>query len=210
MFGLDQSRKFAGAEQVGWLAYNLTSDPIHGLGRWSDAQLEQYLATGHAEGRGPASGPMAEAVEYSLRYLRPEDIHAMATYLRGVPPQPDGPPAVAAGSPSPTPDTLGSRLFVQACAGCHLPDGDGRQSPWAALRGAHSAGDPAGTNLLRVLTSGTHIETSQGQAFMHAFTGAYTDEELASLANYTASQFGLHPGTITPERMRKQRTGGAG
>lgn len=210
MFGLNQSKKFAGAEQVGWLAYNLTSDPIHGLGRWSDAQLEQYLATGHADGHGPASGPMAEAVEYSLRHLSPEDVHAMVTYLRGVPAQPDGPPAILTGAPPVAPNALGARLFVQACAGCHLPDGDGRQSPWAALRGSHTTGDPAGTNLVQVLTNGTRIQTNQGPAFMHPFTGAYTDEELASLANYTSSQFGLHPGNITPEQIRKQRKTGPG
>ena len=205
MMALNQSRKFAGTEQVGWLAYNLTSDRSHGLGGWSDAQLEQYLAAGHADGRGPGSGPMAEAVGYSLRYLNTEDVHAMAIYLRGVPAQPDGPPAVQAGSPEAAADTLGSRLFMQACAGCHLPNGDGRQSPWAALRGAHTAGDPAGTNLVQVLTHGTKIQTGQGLMFMHKFTGAYTDQELAALANYTTSQFGFHSGKITPEQIRKQR-----
>jgi mono/diheme cytochrome c family protein len=209
MFGLNQNKRFAGAEQVGWLAYNLTNDPIHGLGRWSDAQLEQYLAAGHADGHGPASGPMAEAVEYSLRHLSPEDIHAMVTYLRSVPGQPEGPPAVLTGAPA-APNALGERLFVQACAGCHLPDGDGRQSPWAALRGSHTTGDPAGTNLVQVLTNGTRIRTSQGLAFMHPFTGAYSDEELASLANYTSSQFGLRPGSITPGQIRKQRKTGPG
>ncbi|HET6234246.1 MAG TPA: cytochrome c [Acetobacteraceae bacterium] len=205
MMGLDQGRKFAGAEQVGWLAYNLTSDRSHGLGGWSDAQLEQYLAAGHADGRGPASGPMAEAVGYSLRYLNAEDVHAMAAYLRGVPAQSDGPLAVQAGSPEAATNALGSRLFMQACAGCHLPNGDGRQSPWAALRGADTAGDPAGTNLVQVLTHGTQIQTSQGLMFMDKFTGAYTDQELAALANYTTSQFGFRPGKITPEQIRKQR-----
>lgn len=204
MMGLKNDKRFAGTEQVGWLAYNLTSDRTHGLGGWSDADLARYLATGHADGHGPASGPMAEAVEYSTRYLKPDDIHAMVTYLRGVPAQPDGPPAVQPGSPAPA-DPLGFRLFAQACAGCHLPDGQGRQSPWAGLRGSHTAGDPAGTNLVQVLTQGTQIETSQGLMFMHKFTGGYTDEELAALANYTSSQFGFHPGSITPERLRKQR-----
>jgi mono/diheme cytochrome c family protein len=153
---------------------------------------------------------MAEAVEYSLRHLSPEDVHAMVTYLRGVPAQPDGPPAILTGAPPVAPNALGARLFVQACAGCHLPDGDGRQSPWAALRGSHTTGDPAGTNLVQVLTNGTRIQTNQGPAFMHPFTGAYTDEELASLANYTSSQFGLHPGNITPEQIRKQRKTGPG
>jgi mono/diheme cytochrome c family protein len=204
MMGLKNSQKFAGAEQVGWLAYNLTGDATHGIGGWSDAQLTQYLSTGHAEGHGPASGPMAEAVEYSLRYLKPDDIAAMVTYLRGVPALAEGPP-VATGAPVAPAGTLGPRLFAQACAGCHLPSGDGRQSPWAALRGSHSAADPAATNLIQVLTHGSEIETAQGLMFMHAFTGGYTDEELAALGNYTASQFGGRAGAITPEQIRKQR-----
>jgi len=205
MMGLKDSKKFAGTEQVGWLAYNLTSDRGNGLGGWTDAQLEQYLSTGHADGHGPASGPMAEVVAESLRYLKPEDIHAMVVYLRGVPAQPDGPPAVQAGSPVAPADTLGPRLFVQACAGCHLPDGDGRQSPWAALRGSHTAGDPSGTNLVQVLTQGTEIGTSEGLMFMHPFTGGYNDEELAALANYTIGQFGFRAGSVTPRQIGKQR-----
>jgi mono/diheme cytochrome c family protein len=205
MMGLKRSKKFAGAEQVGWLAYNLTSDHTSGLGNWSDADLEQYLSTGHADGHGPASGPMAEVVEFSLRYLTTEDIRAVVTYIRGIPAQSDGPPAAQAGSPMAATDTLGPRLFVQACAGCHLPNGDGRQTDWAALKGSHTAGDPAGTNLVQVLTRGTQIATSQGLMFMHLFTGAYTDEELAALGNYTISQFGFRQGRITPQQIRGQR-----
>jgi mono/diheme cytochrome c family protein len=205
MMGQDSSRKFAGAEQVGWHAYNLTSDRTHGLGGWSDAQLAQYLSTGRADAHGPASGPMAEAIEDSLRYLTQDDIHAMVAYLRDIAPQPDGPPAVQAGAPVPVVDALGAHLFEQACQGCHLPNGDGRQSPWAALRGSHTAGDPAGTNLVQVLTHGTQIQTSQGVMFMHPFTGAYTDEELAALADYTTAQFGFRQSTVTPEQIRQQR-----
>jgi mono/diheme cytochrome c family protein len=205
MMGLDNGRKFAGAEQVGWHAYNLTSDRANGLGDWTDAQLAQYLSTGHADGHGPASGPMAEAIENSLRYLTQDDIRAMVAYLRDVAPQPDGPPAVQADAPVPTVDPLGEHLFAQACQGCHLPNGEGRQSPWAALRGSHTAGDPAGTNLVQVLTHGTQIRTSQGVMFMHPFTGAYTDEELAALANYTTAQFGHRHSTVTLEQIHQQR-----
>lgn len=87
MMATKTSEALAGAKQEGWLAYNLTSDPITGLGGWSDAAVEQYLATGHADGHGPASGPMAEAVEDSLQYLTPSDIHAIVVYLRAVPAQ---------------------------------------------------------------------------------------------------------------------------
>jgi mono/diheme cytochrome c family protein len=208
MMAAKSSDQLAGAEQEGWLAYNLTSDPMSGLGGWSDAQLEQYLSTGHADGRGPASGPMAEAVEDSLQYMTPADIQAIVTYLRAVPAEPGGPPTVPAnGTPLATDNALGQRLFQDACEGCHLPDGSGRQSPWAALRGAHSAGDPAGTNIIAVLTHGTTLETPQGTMFMHPFTGAYTDTELTALGNYAISQFGFRQGNVTPSEIATQRSG---
>jgi mono/diheme cytochrome c family protein len=210
MMAVKTSKQLAGANEEGWLAYNLTSDAGSGLGGWSDAQLEQYLSTGHADNHGPASGPMAEAVEDSLRYLTPADIHAIVVYLRAVPTQPGGPPAVQVnGTPLAASDTLGPRLFQDACAGCHLPNGQGRQSAWAALGGSQSAGDPAGTNIIQVLTQGTNIETSQGTMFMHPFTGAYTDDELAALGNYTISQFGFRQGTITAAEIKAQRQSAA-
>src|SRR5580693_3866419 len=48
--------------------------------------LAHYLATGHAEGRGTAAGPMGEAVDLSLVHLTSEDIAAMVAYLRTAPP----------------------------------------------------------------------------------------------------------------------------
>ncbi len=209
MMGLDSGRKFAGTEQVGWLAYNLTSDRTHGLGTWSDAQIAQYLSSGHADGRGPASGPMAEVVEKSLRYLTPEDIRSIVAYLRTIPPQQDGPVVVAVTQPVAPTDALGAHLFEQACTGCHLPDGAGRQSPWAALRGAQSAADPAGTNVVQVLTHGAQIGTSEGVMFMHPFTGAYSDTELAALARYVAGQFGAQRSEVTQAQIRKAREAGA-
>ena len=203
--GLSSSRTLAGAEIEGWQAYNLTSDPVHGLGTWTDEQLAQYLSTGQAAGRGPASGPMAEAVEDSLRYLTREDIRAMVVYLRDVPPQADGPPVGQPGSPAVKLDPLGVRLFAQACAGCHLPDGGGRQVPWAALEGSHTVSDPDGTNLVQVLKQGTRLTTAEGEVFMHPFTGAYTDRELAALSNYVVGQFGFREGRIAPTRFPRSQ-----
>lgn len=205
MMGLKQSQKLAGAEQVGWLAYNLTNDSASGLANWSDTELAQYLSTGQADGHGPASGPMAEVIQNSLRYLTADDISAMVTYLRNVPAKPGGPPAFLANAVIPPVDALGARLFAQACSGCHLPNGTGRQSAWAALKGAHTAADPAGQNLVQILSEGTQIETSEGAMFMHPFTGAYTDTELAALSNYTIAQFGLRLGHVTPGQFKKLR-----
>jgi mono/diheme cytochrome c family protein len=198
-------RKFAGTTQADWLAYNLTSDPAHGLGTWSDAALTEYLSTGKAPGHGPASGPMAEAVEYSLRYLKPDDIAAIVTYLRTIPARQDGPEAVPATAKPIATAALGQRIFVDACAGCHLPNGTGRQSPWAALGGSHSTGDVTATNMVQVLANGSQIETASGLMFMHKFTGAYTDQELAAVANYVIGQIGGRQGQVTADQIEKAR-----
>ena len=92
---LDNRGKFAGAVTGGWRAFNITSDPTSGVGDWTEAALAHYLATGHAEGRGTAAGPMGEAVDLSLVHLTSDDIAAMATYLRTVPPISKSEPARA-------------------------------------------------------------------------------------------------------------------
>jgi mono/diheme cytochrome c family protein len=202
--GVNTHKAYAGGEASGWRAYNLTSDRQSGLGEWTDAQLQQFLSTGHAEDHGPAAGPMAEVVEDSLRYLTGEDVQAMMAYLRAIP---------ARGSESQTgarvvePSTVrrGRQLFAQGCTGCHLLNGEGRQSPWASLHGDHSTRDSSGVNVVQVLTHGSLIETSQGPMFMHSFTGGYSDDELAAIGNFVIGQFGLRQGSITPEQVRAQR-----
>jgi mono/diheme cytochrome c family protein len=203
LMGMSTRKAFAGTEVSGWDAYNLTNDRASGLGQWTDAQLQQFLSTGHAEDHGPAAGPMADVVANSTRYLTPEDVRAMVTYLRGLPAQSNG-YEIPAAAPLASTDSRGRRLFVQACTGCHLLDGEGRQSPWAALRGDHSTREPSGTNVVQVLIQGSQIETRQGSMFMHSFTGGYSDDELAAIGNFVIGQFGLRQGTITPEQIRAQ------
>ena len=103
---LDNRDKFAGAVTGGWRAFNITSDRTSGVGDWTAEALAHYLATGHAEGRGTAAGPMGEAVDLSLVHLTSEDIAAMVAYLRTVPPisnpnapAPKPPDAIAAHAP---------------------------------------------------------------------------------------------------------------
>jgi len=148
---------------------------------------------------------MAEVISNSTRFLSPADIHAMAVYLRSVPPVAAGPEAVAA-APAPAPaDPLGARVFATACQGCHLPTGTGRQSAWAALGGDQTVGDPRGTNMVQILAHGSDMQTPSGYVFMHAFTGAYTDTELAAVANYVTAQLAGRPSQVTPAEIAAAR-----
>ena len=47
----ETSKRFSGGEIDDWYAPNITSDPVHGIGGWSEDDLVQYLKTG-ATARG--------------------------------------------------------------------------------------------------------------------------------------------------------------
>ena len=219
LYGLDSGRKFAGAVTEGWKAYNITSDKQSGIGAWSDEQLASYLSTGFAEGRGAASGNMGDAVEHSLRYLTADDIHAMVAYLRTVPPQRSGdappvtpdPPAVKAASAyAPAPDeargqTLGLHVFQSACASCHGWNGEGLTHREAGLLGSRTVNDPQATNLLQVVLHGARLTGRNGQSFMPEFGQAYSDEEIAAVANYVLAHFGGRQGAVKPADVAAAR-----
>ncbi len=101
-FALDNRKKFAGAVTAGWRAFNITSDKATGIGGWRDADLAAYLAIGHADGHGTASGPMGEAVDRSFSHFAAEDIRAVVAYLRTVPAiaSPDLPATLAPPAPA--------------------------------------------------------------------------------------------------------------
>jgi mono/diheme cytochrome c family protein len=217
-FAMETGRQFGGAMLEGWRAYNITNDKAYGVGEWSDRQIADYLSYGHATGRGSASGPMGEAVADSLQYLTPEDTSAVVSYLRRVEPQAGTPgaqvdPAPAAmtssSSWSPGPkdaeSELGRRIFEGVCASCHTWNGDGRETDYAALAGSQAVNDPEGVNLVQALLLGADLKTSRGAGYMPSFRDAYTDAELAAVANYVIGHFGGKAGLVTAEAVRKRR-----
>lgn len=205
-FALRPSKQFAGTILQGWHAYNISPDKQSGIGNWSDTQVGDYLATGHAQGRGSAAGPMGEAVSNSLQYLLPPDITALVDYLRTVNPQPGETSAAGAPAAEETAAGPGSRIFEGACAGCHEGSGQGRETPYAALAGSQTANDPEGLNLIQVLLSGASLEVKGGTIFMPSFASAYSDPELAAVANYVIEHFGGKTGQVTADDVRKGRS----
>jgi mono/diheme cytochrome c family protein len=217
LFGLKSHQKFAGAVVQGWKAYNITPDPKWGIGAWSDAQLQGYLSHGHAEGRSSANGPMAEVVDYSLRFLSEDDIGAMAIYLKSVPSIADSGNVAAAETPSareqPTKeisldssgDSLGLQVFEGACASCHSFDGNGVIFSQASLLGNRTANDPAGVNATQAILQGTHLHTALGKVFMPGFGNGYSDAEIAAVVNFVTGRFGASASALTPDEVAKRR-----
>lgn len=217
-FALDHKQDLAGAVLQGWRAYNITSDPVHGIGAWSNADLASYLSTGHAEGHGAASGPMAEAVDNSLRFLQPADTAALVAYLRSVPARTgtdpiaiDAKPAPALASSDYAPggdahaDAQGLKLFEGACASCHQWNGKGQQTPYAALLGSRGVNDVRGTNVTQILLHGSSLRGEGASVFMPGFGDAYSNTEIAALSNYVIGHFGDKQGTVTPDDVAQRR-----
>ena len=197
--GLDNRRKFSGAVAQGWQAYNITSDRLTGVGAWRDDELADYLSKGHADGRGTASGPMGEAVDLSLTHLTPSDLHALVVYLRSVPAlRARALPAKLAGPAPASPKSLvpvvggerGKRIFEGACSSCHGWDGRGQLTTYAALTGSRAVNDPSAVNVAQIVLSGSRRTTPHGETFMPAFGAAYSDAEIAAVANYVTGRFG--------------------
>jgi mono/diheme cytochrome c family protein len=208
-YGLESGRAFAGEILQGWDAYNITSDRRAGVGAWSDAQLASFLSSAHAQDRGAAAGPMAEAVENGLQYLTSEDIGALVAYLRTVAAQTGGyevNTAAQDGSSSVTAsDELGRHIFEGGCVNCHEYNGDGRQTVYASLAGSRSVADPDGENLTQIILNGATYRFKDQNVFMPPFGPAYSDAELAAVANYVIRHFGDKTGRVTPEDVAKQR-----
>jgi len=210
---LDNRAKFTGAVQAGWRAYNITADRDSGVGAWSDADLARYLANGHADEHGSAAGPMGEAVDKSLAHLTSGDIASMVAYLRTVPARatPDLPtPKLTPAPPSYRNgvaadfDPRGKAIFEGACVSCHSWTGVSPIIGNATLTGARAVNDPTAINIAQVVLLGAR-RTAAGGAFMPAFGQAYSNDEIAAVANYVTARFGAETSKIVAADVAKLR-----
>ena len=209
-FGLRHDQELAGEELQGWRAYNITPDPSAGIGAWSSQETARYLKSGHMDGRASASGPMGEAIAHSLQFLDDGDVAALVDYLRSLPPRPGehpihvdaDPHAVVAADDA---HAQGSLLFEGACASCHQPDGHGRQSDYATLLGTRGVNDPSGANVTQAILQGVNLRIGGTDVYMPAFGRAYSDTDVAALANYVVGRFGGKQGTVSAADVARRR-----
>ena len=201
-----------GAVTAGWRTFNITSDKATGVGAWRDDDLISYLSSGHAAGHGTASGPMGEAVDHSFSQMTSEDIRAIIAYLRSVPPVTStdlpatlAPPAPASHKDGGTQEARGKMVFEGACVSCHGWTGESPVAPAATLTGALAVNDPAATNVAQIVISGTRRNTPADVLSMPAFGNAYSDDEIAAVANYVTARFGAKGSKLTAKDVAELR-----
>ena len=138
----------------------------------------------------------------------------LVTYLRSVPPiaSPDLPAKLAPPAPdSPktgnaTADALGKGVFEGACVHCHDWTALSKLSPFATITGTRGVNDRTATNVVQIVISGTARHTTEGIISMPAFGNAYSDTEIAAVANYVTTRFGVQSDTTAKDvaKLRSQ------
>jgi mono/diheme cytochrome c family protein len=193
-----------------WSAANLTP-AASGLGAWSLDDIAGYLKTGHSV-RAGAFGPMSEVIGNSTSRLTDQDVHAIAVYLKSLP------PATQGADSQPRADVLkaGEIAYTTRCGDCHLPTGRGiprgpnadasKTSPPLAGNAALQAPNPA--TLINVVLYGAHESalTDGSWPKMSGFelSVGLDDEQIAALCTYVRSSWGNHAGAVDSAAVGKQ------
>ncbi len=222
-----------GGSVGGWKAPDITSDPVRGVGGWSEQQLVDYLRKGHAQGRASAAGPMAEAIEHSFSQMPQSDLRAIAAYLRRVPAsastnagmqradfawtqaRPLAQENDETGTDS-TPDEIaeyrhvssGAVLYGAACASCHGDRGEGKAGVYPSLTSSTTVGASDASNLIMTVVQGIDRHDATGQTVMPAFGRDMSDEQIAALVNFVTKRFGNPAVTVDASQVRVTRNGG--
>ncbi len=85
--GIKSDMHFAGSKDGpdGSVIPNITPDRNTGIGKWSKGDLVTYLEMGLMPDGDSAGDLMAEVIDNGLRYLKKEDLVAIADYMQSLP-----------------------------------------------------------------------------------------------------------------------------
>jgi mono/diheme cytochrome c family protein len=205
------AHRLEGYTTQGWFAPDISSDPRYGLGRWSIPDIVQFLQRGHNR-VAAAAGPMGEEVADSSSQMRPDDLLAIATYLKSPGASDKSGTAQASGSPLPADDArmrAGAAIYHDVCSACHGLDGRGTPYlfPDLTIDAAVSARDP--TSLLRVVLIGTRSVATNPEPTAPAMPGfrwQLSDGEVAAVLTYIRNSWGQAAGPVSVSQVRHMRS----
>lgn len=221
----EQARELGGGDVGPWFAPNITSDANSGVGGWTEQELVDYLRLGRVA-KAQAAGPMAEAIDHSLRHLTVEDLRAIATFVKSVPPlheAADTHPAYAWGAagddlpsirgvalPTDLHQMSGPQLYDAWCATCHQDRAQGSfDGGLPPLFHNTALGSTNTNNLVMVTLSGVQRQAESADVLMPGFTRQLSDEQIATLGRYLVQRYGNPAATVTGEQVKTLRAGGA-
>ena len=204
-----------GAALDGWFASNLTGEHNTGLGRWSEADLAQFLKTG-ANQHASAFGAMTDVVNKSTQAMNDADVNAIAVYLKSLPAKGgDGGPAYAYDaqatkvSLSRPANDAGARVYTAYCMPCHGADGRGFAPMFAPLAGYPNVLEKDASSLINVTLNGTRDLVIQGMPApypMPAYADVLSDKQIADVLTFVRAGWNNKAGGVGVAEVAKMRT----
>jgi mono/diheme cytochrome c family protein len=182
-----------------WYAPSLRFDPMTGLGRFSDADIVQFLKEGHSPSMGTVAGPMSEVVDYSTKYLSDSDLHAIVAYLHTLP----ATPSYYGWKQNPTnaPWLAGPHVERSHCASCHQTDGAGVPGKIPALDGNGMVTATGPQSVIRIIIGG--LDARGPYALMPGVGATMTDDQVVAVTNYVRQAWSnVAPTSATPRLVR--------
>jgi len=185
-----------------WFAADLTGNDQEGLGKWSVADITQYLKTGRSA-RGRVSGTMTEVVRNSTSQMSDGDRLAIATYLKSLP---ASHPITHEQRPSSETMQEGEAVYTQTCSLCH--EAHGRDPAIApSLHGDTVVLSRNPTTVVRIILQGTQSFRSPNECVgfsMPAFA-ALSDREIAGVATFIRNTGGNRAPEVTAANVSALR-----
>jgi mono/diheme cytochrome c family protein len=194
-----------------WYAPSLNDAREAGV---ADRTLPQIVALLHdgvadASRGGSVTGPMVEVVTGSLQHLSADDLLAMATYLKALPPHDVKDP------PKPTPISAaameqGGKLYEQHCVGCHGKQGEGAPPAYPPLAGNRSVTMASAANLVHIVLEGGFAPSTPANPRpygMPPFATVLSDAELASVLSHVRGSWGNAGSEVSPLDVARLRSG---
>ncbi|QUS37131.1 c-type cytochrome (plasmid) [Falsirhodobacter algicola] len=204
-----------GAAVDGYIPYNLRGDEGSGLGLWSEEDIARTLSTArnaHAAVIGP---PMQDVVAHSLQYLTPEDITAIARYLKTLSPAGDqaarftpGDTATASALARGETSSRGGEVFLDSCAACHFSAGTGTTDAIPGLAGNPTVLTEDPSSLIRLILTGDTLprtEERPNTLGMPRFDWRLDDDEVAEVLTFIRTGWGNDAPEVTAEEVAEVR-----
>lgn len=200
----DTGRELQGATMLDseWYATPLTGDD-YGLGNWTLDDIVELLRSGTSN-QGTAAGPMAAVVTGSTQHLSDNDLLAIATYLKTLPPSRT---AKTSSAPSERIMATGKKLYTQHCVQCHRASGEGSPPAWPPLAGNISVlAESPGNTVLKILNGG-YAPATHSNPRPHGMPPyrMLSDGDIAALTTYIRNSWGNSASAVGPHHVNQLR-----
>jgi alcohol dehydrogenase (quinone), cytochrome c subunit len=216
--GLDERAPtyLAGGQVIdGWAAPNLRSNEGDGLDSWSASDVAEVLETGRSIRHAVFGAPMSDVILRSTQHLKPDDLRAIALYLKTLPPATGSvgtfaaddamARALAAGEES----GPAARLYIDNCAACHLTNGKGPNGAFPAIAGNSIVLGADPTSLIHIVLTGAKIPPTRERPSalgMPGFGWRLSDEQVAQLLTFVRKSWGNNAPAVDASHVAALRS----